>query len=161
MLGNGDTALEEAVLAAVPAHPGQVAAKLGYDESFAHRIFAGSDVTLVPSRFEPCGLTQMYGLKYGSLPLVRRVGGLADTVVDSDLETLTDHTATGFVFNDFDEADFRRAVRRSLPSTSARRSGRASARLACDLRLTGIAQPASTPACTKRLFLPDLLNWLI
>ena len=114
MLGNGDTALEEAVLAAVRAHPGQVAAKLGYDESFAHRIFAGSDVTLVPSRFEPCGLTQMYGLKYGSLPLVRRVGGLADTVVDADLESLADHTATGFVFNDFEVADFRRAVRRAF-----------------------------------------------
>ena len=56
----------------------------------------------------------MYGLKYGSLPLVRRVGGLADTVVDSDLETLDDHTATGFVFNDFDVADYQRAVRRAF-----------------------------------------------
>ena len=56
---------------------------IGYDENLAHRLFAASDVTLVPSRFEPCGLTQMYGLKYGSLPLVHRVGGLADTVVES------------------------------------------------------------------------------
>ena len=114
MLGNGDSALEAAVRALVAQYPGQVAAKLGYDEAFAHRIFAASDVTLVPSRFEPCGLTQMYGLKYGSLPLVRRVGGLADTVVDSDLETLTDHTATGFVFDHFDVQDYRRAVRRAF-----------------------------------------------
>jgi starch synthase len=87
--------------------------RLGYDETFAHRIFAGSDVTLVPSRFEPCGLTQMYGLKYGSLPLVRRVGGLADTVVDTDLETLEDRTATGFVFEALDETQYRR-VRRAF-----------------------------------------------
>jgi starch synthase len=91
-----------------------VAFKLGYDEILAHRIFAASDVTLVPSRFEPCGLTQMYGMKYGSLPLVRRVGGLADTVTDTDLETLDNQTATGFVFNTFDVADYERAVRRAF-----------------------------------------------
>ncbi len=68
---------------------------IGYDENLAHRLFAASDVTLVPSRFEPCGLTQMYGLKYGSLPLVHRVGGLADTVVDSASGEL----ANGFVFD--------------------------------------------------------------
>jgi len=69
---------------------------------------------LVPSRFEPCGLTQLYGLKYGSLPLVRRVGGLADTVVDTDLESLDDRSATGFVFDNFDTTDYRRAVRRAF-----------------------------------------------
>jgi starch synthase len=70
------------------AQPDAVAVRLGYDEAFAHRLIAGSDVILVPSRYEPCGLTQLYGLKYGTLPLVRRVGGLADTVADTQLETL-------------------------------------------------------------------------
>ena len=114
VLGNGDTQLEQAFALQAKAHPEQVAFRMGYDEAFAHRIFAGSDVTLVPSRFEPCGLTQMYGLKYGSLPLVRRVGGLTDTVTDTDLETLDDQTATGFVFNDFDADDYRRAIRRAF-----------------------------------------------
>jgi len=114
LLGDGDATLVRAIEAQVQAHPQQIAARIGYDEVFAHRIFAGSDVTLVPSLFEPCGLTQMYGLKYGSLPLVRRVGGLADTVVDSDLETLADHSATGFVFDAFDPLDYRRAVRRAF-----------------------------------------------
>ena len=91
MLGSGDAALEHALRArGAAAHPRQVALRLGYDEALAHRIVAGGDVILVPSRFEPCGLTQMYGLRYGSLPLVRRVGGLADTVVDCTLEDLAD-----------------------------------------------------------------------
>jgi starch synthase len=114
VLGNGDTLLEEAFTQQARQNAGMVSVCLGYDEAFAHRIFAGSDVTLVPSRFEPCGLTQMYGMKYGSLPLVRRVGGLADTVVDSDLETLDNRSATGFVFESFDEHDYRRAVRRAF-----------------------------------------------
>ena len=114
VLGNGDTQLEQAFTLQTMAHPTQVAFKLGYDEDLAHCIFAASDVTLVPSRFEPCGLTQMYGLKYGSLPLVRRVGGLADTVTDTDLETLDNQTATGFVFDAFDVQDYRRAIRRAF-----------------------------------------------
>ena len=114
VLGNGDLALEQAILEQAKAHPVQIAVRIGYDEGFAHLVFAGSDVTLVPSLFEPCGLTQMYGLRYGSLPLVRRVGGLADTVVDSDLETMADSTATGFVFDDFEVADYRRALRRAF-----------------------------------------------
>ena len=114
VLGSGDTALEHALAAQAQAHPGRMAVRLDYDEALAHRIFGGSDVTLVPSRFEPCGLTQLYGLKYGSLPLVRRVGGLADTVVDTDLESLDDRSATGFVFDNFDTTDYRRAVRRAF-----------------------------------------------
>jgi len=114
VLGTGTAALEQAFTAQAAANPGRVAVHLGYDEGYAHRVFAGSDVTLVPSLFEPCGLTQMYGMKYGSLPLVRRVGGLADTVVDTDLETLDDHTATGFVFDTFDPNDYRHALRRAF-----------------------------------------------
>ena len=114
VLGSGDHELETAFGHAAQRHAGTVALRVGYDEAFAHRIFAGSDITLVPSRFEPCGLTQMYGLLYGSLPLVRAVGGLADTVVDADLATLDDGTATGIVFANFSEADYRHAVRRAL-----------------------------------------------
>ena len=72
--------------------------RIGYDEAFAHRLIAGADVIMVPSRFEPCGLTQLYGLRYGTLPLVRRVGGLADTVVDASEQNLREARATGFVF---------------------------------------------------------------
>ena len=114
VLGSGDAALEAAFSRAAQAHPRQVALRQGHDEALAHCIFAGSDVSLVPSRFEPCGLTQLYALKYGSLPLVRRTGGLADTVVDCTLEDLADERATGFVFERFDAADLTRAVRRAF-----------------------------------------------
>ncbi len=98
--GSGDTALEAAFLASAKEHPAQVAVRIGYDETFAHRLVAGSDVMLVPSRFEPCGLTQLYALRYGTLPLVRRVGGLADTVVDATDEALRSDTASGFCFDE-------------------------------------------------------------
>lgn len=114
VLGSGDHALEQTFLRVADEHPGQVAVRIGYDEILAHKIFAGSDVTLVPSRFEPCGLTQLYALKYGSLPLVRAVGGLADTVVDTDLATLADHSGTGFVFHPFSEDAYRQALRRAF-----------------------------------------------
>jgi starch synthase len=77
-----------------------VAAFIGYDESRAHRLFSGADALLMPSRFEPCGLAQLYAMRYGALPVVRRVGGLADTVVDADDEALKTGHATGFVFDD-------------------------------------------------------------
>jgi starch synthase len=97
--GTGDASLEAAFVAAAQARPGSVAVRIGYDEALAHRLIAGSDAIVVPSRFEPCGLTQLYGLRYGTLPVVRRVGGLADTVVDATAEALRDGTATGFVFD--------------------------------------------------------------
>ena len=114
VLGSGEGWLESALRAQAVKHPQSVAVRLGYDEALAHRIFGATDVTLVPSRFEPCGLTQMYGLKYGSLPLVRRVGGLADTVVDSTLEDLAEKRANGFVFDDFTAEAFTRALRRAF-----------------------------------------------
>lgn len=100
MLGSGDAELEAGFRDAARAHPGRVAAYIGYDEAMAHRFIAGGDVLLAPSRFEPCGLTQLYALRYGTLPLVRRVGGLADTVVDANAQTLLSDTASGFVFVD-------------------------------------------------------------
>ena len=90
-----------------------IAVRIGYDEPFAHRLIAGSDVIMVPSHYEPCGLTQMYGLAYGALPLVRRVGGLADTVADARLETL-DTSATGFVFEPFTSEALAGAIGRAL-----------------------------------------------
>ncbi|SNS54447.1 starch synthase [Noviherbaspirillum humi] len=110
MLGSGDAWLEHAFREAAARHPQSVAVQLGYDEAKAHRIIAGSDLILVPSRFEPCGLTQLYGLAYGTVPLVRRVGGLADSVADRSPENLAAGTATGIVFNDFDAHAFRWAV---------------------------------------------------
>ncbi len=114
LLGSGEAWLEDALREYAAAHPAALSVRIGYDENYAHRLFGASDVTLVPSRFEPCGLTQMYGLKYGSLPLVHRVGGLADTVVDSSLENLADNSANGFVFEAFHQSDFQRAVRRAF-----------------------------------------------
>lgn len=108
--GSGEPALEAAFRDAERAHPGRVAARIGYDEALAHRLVAGADVILVPSRFEPCGLTQMYGLRYGTPPLVRGVGGLADTVVDAD----AGERATGFVFADDSVAALERALARAM-----------------------------------------------
>jgi starch synthase len=114
VLGTGEAALEAAFMARANAYPQSVSVRIGYDEAFAHQIFAATDVTFVPSRFEPCGLTQMYGLKYGSLPLVHHVGGLADTVVDCALEHLADGTANGFVFHSFNPQSLSRALARAL-----------------------------------------------
>jgi len=114
LLGSGDAALETAFKAAAAAHPQSVAVRIGYDEQLAHRLIAAGDVILVPSRFEPCGLTQLYGLKYGTLPLVRRVGGLADTVIDASLENLGEELATGFVFDSFDDGGIGAALRRAF-----------------------------------------------
>jgi starch synthase len=99
VLGTGDRALEDGMRRAAEANPGQVAAMIGYDEPLSHRMQAGSDAILVPSRFEPCGLTQLYGLRYGTLPVVARVGGLADTVIDANEAALRDGVATGFQFS--------------------------------------------------------------
>ena len=114
LLGAGDAVLQQAFLAAAADYPEQVGVQIGYHEAFSHRIIGGADVILVPSRFEPCGLTQLYGLKYGTLPLVRRTGGLADTVVDCALENLADGTASGFVFDDCDAVALGNAIRRAM-----------------------------------------------
>jgi len=113
VLGNGDLEMENAFRELMAEYPQQVGAVFEFDEALSHRIFAGTDVIMVPSRFEPCGLTQLYGLRYGTLPLVRRTGGLADTVVDCTLENLADNSATGFVFDQFAQRDFDAAVRRA------------------------------------------------
>ncbi|HWB49359.1 MAG TPA: glycogen synthase GlgA [Stellaceae bacterium] len=98
LLGSGDRDLETGFAEAASARRGTVGVEIGYDEKLARLIIAGSDGVVVPSRFEPCGLTQLYALRYGTLPLVRRTGGLADTVVDATPARLKDKTATGFTF---------------------------------------------------------------
>ncbi len=100
VLGSGDGDLEAGFKYAAAANPETVAVRIGYDEALSHRFMAGADVLLVPSRFEPCGLTQLYALRYGTLPLVRRVGGLADTVIDATTDNLAADRATGFVFGE-------------------------------------------------------------
>ena len=112
--GTGDPALEDAFKRAGAEHPNRVAVYIGYDEGQAHRLIAGADLILVPSRFEPCGLTQLYGLRYGTVPVVRRVGGLADTVVDATDATLAGDTATGFSFDHATTTSLEQACQRAL-----------------------------------------------
>jgi starch synthase len=102
VLGTGDPLLELTFRKAALARPEQIAAVIGYDEALAHRLQAGADAIVVPSRFEPCGLTQLSGLRYGTLPVVSRVGGLADTVIDANEAALRDGVGTGFVFSPVD-----------------------------------------------------------
>ena len=98
LLGSGDPLLEDSFRIASITYPGQVGCFFGYDEGLAHLIQGGSDALLVPSRFEPCGLTQLCAMRYGSVPIVSRVGGLADTVIDANEMALAAGVATGFQF---------------------------------------------------------------
>jgi starch synthase len=98
LLGSGEPQLELIFSALAQQYPGQVAIRIGYDEGLAHRIEAGVDAFVMPSRFEPCGLTQMYALRYGAVPVVARTGGLADTVIDANSYALEQGVATGFQF---------------------------------------------------------------
>ncbi len=112
--GTGESALETAFRMAMLAHPGRVHVHIGYDEARAHRLISGADAIAVPSRFEPCGLTQLYGLRYGTLPIVRRVGGLADTVTDATPAAVAEGRATGFTFDAATAAAFEWAVKRAV-----------------------------------------------
>jgi len=98
IVASGDKALEQRVLALTPAHPNLLGSFIGFDETLAHLVEAGSDAFLMPSRFEPCGLNQMYSQRYGTPPVVHSTGGLADSVVDCTPQSLEDGTATGFKF---------------------------------------------------------------
>jgi starch synthase len=98
LLGSGDQAIVAGLEAAAGRHPGRIGLRIGYDEGLSHRMQAGGDAILVPSRFEPCGLTQLYGLAYGCVPVVARTGGLADTVIDANLAARAARVATGIQF---------------------------------------------------------------
>jgi starch synthase len=114
ILGTGDKALEAALYAAVAKHPTHVAVHIGYDEATSHLMQGGCDAILVPSRFEPCGLTQLYGLRYGCVPVVASVGGLADTVIDANDAAVTAAVATGVQFHDLTREALVTAVVRTI-----------------------------------------------
>jgi starch synthase len=114
VLGTGDPIYEKRLQALATAHPDSMAVVLAYNESLAHRIEAAADIFLMPSLFEPCGLNQLYSLRYGTLPVVREVGGLADTVVDVNAQTLEAGTATGFVFRRPLSGELLAAVQRAI-----------------------------------------------
>jgi starch synthase len=113
-LGSGERAHEDALRALAAHHPGKIAAATGFDEAMAHLIEAGADMFLMPSRFEPCGLNQMYSQRYGTPPVARATGGLADTIVDCTPETLAAGTATGFLFTEPAAEDLAAAIRRAI-----------------------------------------------
>jgi starch synthase len=110
LLGSGDAHLEQAFRAAAAEHPAQIAARIGYEPELARRVHAGSDCFLMPSRYEPCGLGQLIALRYGSVPIVRRTGGLADTVTELDPAR---RSGTGFIFDAFVVDALLDAVRRA------------------------------------------------
>lgn len=111
VLGSGDPGLEQAFRMLGDASP-QVAVRIGYDEALSHRLIAGGDAILVPSRFEPCGLTQMYGLRYGTVPVVALTGGLADTVINASPAALARGAATGLQFSPVTAEALRTALSR-------------------------------------------------
>lgn len=99
LLGSGDKAIETAFVEAAKKHPTEISATIGYDEPFAHRLQAGADAIFIPSRFEPCGLTQLCAMRYGTVPIVGRVGGLNDTVIDASPMAMANGAATGVQFS--------------------------------------------------------------
>ena len=116
LLGNGDAELERGALALAEQYPGQIATVVGFKQNLAHLIEAGSDIFLMPSRFEPCGLSQLYSQRYGTPPIVHATGGLKDTVINCTPTTLARGTASGFVFKSMDAPGLM-AVARSAVST--------------------------------------------
>ena len=113
LLGSGDVDLQARFETAAQSHPDQIGVVIAYDEDLAHLIQAGADAMLVPSRFEPCGLTQQCALRYGAIPIVSRVGGLADTVIDANEMALAGKVATGFQFGPVTSENFAVALRRA------------------------------------------------
>ncbi|OHV84677.1 glycogen synthase GlgA [Rhizobium sp. LCM 4573] len=114
VLGSGERELEEAFHMAAARHPGRIGIVTGYDEPLSHLMQAGADAILIPSRFEPCGLTQLYGLRYGCVPVVARTGGLNDTVIDANPAALAARTATGVSFGPVTAESLLRALRRTV-----------------------------------------------
>jgi starch synthase len=114
VLGSGNAGLESAFHSLAAYHAGRVGVVIGYDEPLAHMMQAGGDAILVPSRFEPCGLTQLCGLRYGCVPVVARVGGLADTVIDANIAALNAGAATGVQFAPVTAGALAAAIRRTI-----------------------------------------------
>lgn len=153
VLGSGEAGYMAALRAAAAAAPRRIAFRAGYDENLAHRIQAGADAFLVPSRFEPCGLTQLYALRYGTVPIVRAVGGLADTVVDANPAQLAAGRATGIVFKQASAAALAAAIRRAVSLYRAKAPWQ-------QMQLTGMAQDHSwtTAAQAYQALYQDLVR---
>ncbi|HMI17002.1 MAG TPA: glycogen synthase GlgA, partial [Bradyrhizobium sp.] len=113
LLGSGDPDLQDRYQAVAKANAGRIAVLIGYDEALAHLIQAGADAIVVPSRFEPCGLTQLCALRYGAVPIVSRVGGLADTVIDVEEAVIAGSATTGFKFGPVTVENLAGALRRA------------------------------------------------
>ena len=113
LIGTGEAAIEAAVMAAAAKHPGRIGVVTAYDEALSHLVQGGCDTMLVPSRFEPCGLTQLYGLRYGCVPVVARTGGLADTIIDANDAALGARVATGVQFSPVDRFSLQNALTRA------------------------------------------------
>ncbi|MFI0847656.1 glycogen synthase GlgA [Mesorhizobium sp. IMUNJ 23232] len=120
VLGSGDSGLEGALHAAAARHRGRVGVVIGYDEALSHIMQGGCDAIVIPSRFEPCGLTQLYGLRYGCVPMVARTGGLADTIIDANEAAVAAGVATGLQFAPESGAALMQAVRRMVDLHSDR-----------------------------------------
>jgi starch synthase len=121
VIGTGSATLEQALRAAAAAAPGRVGVFIGYDEGKAHLVQGGADALLVPSRFEPCGLTQLCALRYGAVPIVARVGGLNDTVIDANEMALSAGVATGFQFAPVTREGLQHALSRAAAAWSDRK----------------------------------------
>jgi len=114
VLGTGDPEYHDLLERAARTYPDKLAVHLAFDNRLAHQIEAGSDMFLMPSRYEPCGLNQLYSLRYGAVPIVRSTGGLADTIIDCTALTLEAGTATGFVFEKYNPLELLGAVERAV-----------------------------------------------
>jgi starch synthase len=113
-LGNGETAVEARLRELAGLHPGWIGLHVGYDEALSHLVFAGADIFTVPSRFEPSGLTQMYSQRYGTPPVVRRTGGLADSVTEATPASIADGSGTGFIFDQAEARALESSLRKAL-----------------------------------------------
>jgi starch synthase len=114
VLGEGDAVYQRMLQELLGRYPDRMGLTLGFDEPLAHQIEAGADIFLMPSHYEPSGLNQLYSLRYGTVPVVRATGGLADTIVDANSETLADHMATGFSFVPYTSSALRATIDRAL-----------------------------------------------
>jgi starch synthase len=143
VLGTCDRLFEEALLELAEAQPLRVSVRIGFDEAYAHLIEGGADIFLMPSRFEPCGMNQMYSQRYGTIPVVHGTGGLRDSVIDCAPETLADKSASGFVFDTPTLPAFAEAVQRALTAYADRRLWRA-------LQKNGMARDFSWAASARK-----------
>ena len=161
LLGSGDSAIEDALREGAARHPGRIGLRFGYDEALSHRLQGGGDAILVPSRFEPCGLTQLYGLAYGCVPVVARTGGLADTIVDANVAALAAGAATGVQFSGVDYHGLAIAISRTVSLYRDRRTWRAIQRngMKADFSWTHSGQAYAdtlSPTCEARRMMTEV-----